>query len=84
MILNIFQDAESRYKEVRQAMGIGERIAKLRKRANLTQKQLAGMVGVSGGMIAQIERGTKTLSLQLGKMIARALKVDILQIIGRD
>ncbi|MBS6510098.1 MAG: helix-turn-helix transcriptional regulator [Clostridiales bacterium] len=50
----------------------------------MTQKQLAGMVGVSGGMIAQIERGTKTLSLQLGKMIARALKVDILQIIGRD
>lgn len=65
-------------------MGIGERIAKLRKWANLTQKQLAEMVGVSGGMIAQIERGTKTVSLQLGKMIARALKVDILEIIGRD
>ena len=65
-------------------MGIGERIAKLRKWANLTQKQLAEMVGVSGGMIAQIERGTKTVSLQLGKMIARALNVDILEIIGRD
>ena len=65
-------------------MGIGERIAKFRKWANLTQRQLAEMVGVSGGMIAQIERGTKTVSLQLGKMIARALKVDILEIIGRD
>ena len=65
-------------------MGLGERIAKLRKWANLTQKQLAEMVGVSGGMIAQIERGTKTVSLQLGKRIARALKVDLLEIIGRD
>ncbi|MEY8382743.1 helix-turn-helix transcriptional regulator [Christensenellaceae bacterium 44-20] len=65
-------------------MGIGERIAKLRKWANLTQKQLAEMVGVSSGMIAQIERGTKTVSLQLGKLIARALGVGILEIIGRD
>lgn len=63
---------------------IGERIADLRKQTKLTQKQLAEIVGVSGGMIAQIERGTKTLSLQLGKAIARALNVDILEIIGRD
>lgn len=65
-------------------MAIGERIARLRKCANLTQKQLAERVGVSSGMIAQIERGTKTVSLQLGKMIARVLEVDILEIIGRD
>lgn len=63
---------------------IGERIAGFRKQTKLTQKQLAEIVGVSGGMIAQIERGTKTLSLQLGKAIARALNVDILEIIGRD
>ena len=63
---------------------IGERIAGFRKQTKLTQKQLAEIVGVSGGMIAQIERGTKTLSLQLGKEIARALNVDILEIIGRD
>lgn len=65
-------------------MGMGERIADYRKRANLTQKELAQKAGVSGGMIGQIERGTKTVSLQLGKTLAKILKVDILDIIGRD
>lgn len=67
-----------------EVMGMGERIADYRKRANLTQKELAQKAGVSGGMIGQIERGTKTVSLQLGKTLAKILKVDILDIIGRD
>ena len=65
-------------------LSIGERIAKLREVANLSQRDLAQMVGVSYSMIAQIERGTKTVSLQLGKAIAKALDVDILDVIGRD
>ena len=67
-----------------EVMGMGERIADYRKRANLTQKELAQKAGVSGGMIGQIERGTKTVSIQLGKTLAKILKVDILDIIGRD
>lgn len=65
-------------------MGIGKRIKALRKRAGMTQTQLAAATGVNPSMIAQIERETKTVSLQLGKAIAKVLGVDIMEIIGRD
>ena len=65
-------------------MGIGRRIKELRKRAGMTQTQIAAATGVNPSMIAQIERETKTVSLQLGKAIAKALGVDIMEIIGRD
>ncbi|MBS6510397.1 MAG: helix-turn-helix transcriptional regulator [Clostridiales bacterium] len=65
-------------------MEIGKRIAVLREKAGLSQRQLAEALGVTQGMIGQIERGTKGVSLQLGKAMAAALNVDILEIIGRD
>lgn len=65
-------------------MSIGQRIAKLREDAGISQRDLAQMVGVSCSMIAQIERGTKTVSLQLGKVIAKVMDVDIMEIIGRE
>ena len=39
-------------------MGIGRRIKELRKRAGMTQTQLAAATGVNPSMIAQIERLT--------------------------
>ena len=51
-------------------MSIGENIKKLREERNLTQKQLAEKLNISQAMIAQIERGTKGLSMALGKEIA--------------
>lgn len=65
-------------------MEVGERVADFRKRAELTQKELAQKAGVSQGMIGQIERGTKTVSVQLAKVFAKIFEVDILEIIGRD
>lgn len=54
-------------------MSIGENVANLRKRKNLSQEGLAAMVGVSRAMISQIERGTKMLSITLGQEVAKAL-----------
>lgn len=65
-------------------MGMGERVAELRKGAEMTQEELAQKAGVSNGMIGQIERGTKTVSVQLAKSLAKIFGVDVLEIIGRD
>lgn len=67
-----------------EVMEMGERIAEFRNCAKLTQEELAQKAGVSQGMIGQIERGTKTVSLQLAKTLAKVFEVDILDIIGRD
>lgn len=65
-------------------MEIGKKIADFRMQKELTQQKLANIVGVSQPMIAQIERGTRPVTIQLAKEIARVLEVDILEIIGRD
>lgn len=54
-------------------MSIGENVARLRKEKGLTQQALADLVLVNSSMIAQIERGTKTLSMPLGKAVSEAL-----------
>lgn len=54
-------------------MSVGENVANLRKRKNLSQEELAAMVNVSRPMISQIERGTKMLSITLGQEIAKVL-----------
>jgi len=54
-------------------MSIGENLKRLRVQKNMTQQELAERAGVSGPMIAQVERGTKTLSMPLGKAIAEAI-----------
>lgn len=65
-------------------MSYGEKIKQFREQKGISQTQLAEMVKVSQPMITQIERGTKSLSVQLGKEIAHALGVDIMEIIGRE
>ncbi len=51
-------------------MSIGENIKRLRKEKNISQIVLAEKVGISQPMLAQIERGTKTVTLPIGKLIA--------------
>jgi transcriptional regulator with XRE-family HTH domain len=58
-------------------MNIGENIKTLRLSAEMSQEQLAEKVGVTQPMIAQIERGTKAVSLQLGKAIADVLECSV-------
>ena len=54
-------------------MSIGENIKRLREDKNLTQIQLGEMINVTQSMIAQLERGTRTLTVPMGKAIAQAL-----------
>lgn len=51
-------------------MSIGENIKNLRLLNDMTQEQLGDKVGVTISMISQIERGTKAVTLPLGKQIA--------------
>lgn len=58
-------------------MSIGANIKDRRLALGMTQKELAEKVNVDQSMICQIERGTKSPSLPLGKEIADALKCDL-------
>lgn len=58
-------------------MSIGENLRRLRLNAGLSQSELAETVGVTQPMIAQVERGTKALTLELGSELATALKVQV-------
>ncbi len=51
-------------------MSIGETIKAMRQRKDWTQREFAEKVGINQSMVAQIERGTKTLTVPLGKQIA--------------
>lgn len=58
-------------------MSIGENIKSLREKNGLTQEQLAEKLCVTRPFITQIERGTKTPSLPLGKAIADIFNCSI-------
>lgn len=58
-------------------MSIGENIKHKREEKNLTQKELAEKLGITQSMIAQLERGTKTLTVPLGQEIAKALNCEL-------
>ena len=63
-------------------MSVGENIAKLRNEIGLSQRELAEDVGISQSMVAQIERGSKALTVPLAKQIADKLGKSITDIIG--
>ncbi|MBO5100138.1 MAG: helix-turn-helix transcriptional regulator [Treponema sp.] len=58
-------------------MSIGENIRSLRESKGFSQRKLATEVGVTQSMIAQIERGTKAVNIQLGKQIAEVFGCTI-------
>lgn len=58
-------------------MSIGENLKRLRTDKGMSQLELAKAVGVTQPMIAQLERGTKALTMELGKDISNALNVAI-------
>lgn len=61
---------------------VGENVRQYRQARKLSQQALADKVGISQPMLAQIERGTKGLSIQLGVVIAEALEVDAATLFG--
>lgn len=58
-------------------MGIGDNIAKARKKRGITQKKLAKMTGLSRGYIANIEEGKKYPKMKTLMLIAEKLEVDV-------
>jgi len=54
-------------------MTIGENIKKLREAKGWSQQRLADELDMSRPTITQFERGTRNFSVQLGRLIAKAL-----------
>ena len=63
-------------------MSIGENLKRLREEQDMTQMTLAERVCVSQPMIAQLERGTKTMTVPLALAIAQALSCTVSDLIG--
>ena len=58
-------------------LNIGKTILTLRKDKNITQEQLANMVGVSAGAVSKWETGNSTPDISLLSPIARALDTSL-------
>lgn len=56
---------------------LGNRIRTERKRLNLTQEQLAECIGVSSTYVGLIERGERSVTLEILILIANTLHVSI-------
>ena len=63
---------------------LGNRIKQLRKKSNLTQKQLGDMVNVTKVSICCYENGTRMPSLEVLGDLAEIFKVSTDHLLGRD
>lgn len=61
---------------------IPENLKRMREEKGLSQSQLAKLVGMSQGMIAQVERGTRTLTLPTAKAIVDTLGCTLYDLLG--
>jgi transcriptional regulator with XRE-family HTH domain len=58
-------------------MTMGDKIQKLRKERDWSQKQLAEMIGTSGPIIGRYERGEMIPSVEVAKKLADSFKVTL-------
>lgn len=58
-------------------MNFGANVKKIRKKAKLTQAELAAAAGVTPSMINQVEKVIKNPSVLVGFEIAKALEVSL-------
>lgn len=72
---------ETRMKKIQENCVIGANLKRLRTERGISQAELADKAEVSQPMIAQIERGTKALTVSLGIQVAKVLKVDFRDLI---
>jgi len=54
-------------------MTFGQKLRKIRETNEISMRQLAEQISVSIPMICQLERGTKTVSIQTCQVLAKAL-----------
>ena len=62
-------------------LAFGQRVQELRKKRNLSQEQLADMAGVHRTYIGMVERAEKNITLRNIKKIAKALDVNIKELL---
>ena len=60
---------------------IGKKIKKIREQQNITQEQLAELLGVSSAYISKIERGKTTLSLGTLSNLCTCLEVSLIVVL---
>lgn len=65
-------------------MTFGQKVKKLRKNLGITQEQLADRVGRGKSYICNIEKGTRTTTLEKLPALAEALEVPISELMGED
>lgn len=56
---------------------VGDNIRKFRDELGLTQEELANKINVSRGYIAQLERGSKALTVPIAMAMAEVFQIDI-------
>lgn len=66
------------------ARQVGRRIAELRQRAGLSQRELAGHLGWTRDIVAHYELGRRELGLERLAAIAAALSVSPATLLARD
>lgn len=62
--------------EVFPAFHVGHALRGLRSREQLTQKQLADMIGAKPSHISEMEHGKRPIGKDMAKRLAKALKTD--------
>ncbi len=67
----LVSDARTKYRKL-----VGDKIRQNRKKAHLTQEELAELVGIDSKYFGQVERGEETISLDKFIGIAKALKIS--------
>ncbi|MBP6891664.1 helix-turn-helix transcriptional regulator [Candidatus Shapirobacteria bacterium] len=61
----------------------GDKVRQERKKRNLSQEALADLAGVHRTYIGMIERAEKNITLENIEKIAKALKVDISELLNK-
>ena len=59
----------------------GKHLRKIRKEHNLTQEKLAELTGMDRSYISDIERGVKNISIEKLYQIAKALKIELSELV---
>lgn len=63
---------------------LGDRLRQFRKERNLTQKQLASLIGVKNSVISFYEVGERMPSLEVVVRLSRALHISTDTLLGVD
>lgn len=61
---------------------VGLAVARLRRQANMTQEDLAGVAEIDRSYLSEIESGKKNISIKMLKRLAKALGVKASKLLG--